>query len=72
MKTILIIGAGRSTSAMINYLEKQAFNYHWKIVVADKETEHLKNIVNDIAIRTIPRTRPSAQANPAKPVPRWL
>ncbi|NQU87680.1 MAG: saccharopine dehydrogenase NADP-binding domain-containing protein, partial [Mariniphaga sp.] len=48
MKTILIIGAGRSTSAMINYLEKQAFNYHWKIVVADKETEHLKNIVNDI------------------------
>ncbi|MBN2773028.1 MAG: saccharopine dehydrogenase NADP-binding domain-containing protein [Prolixibacteraceae bacterium] len=48
MKRILIIGAGRSTSAMIDYLEKQARKYSWNIVVADKNTEHLTHKVNEI------------------------
>ncbi len=47
MKTILIIGAGKSTSALIDYLGNQAIQNNWKIVVADKETAHLEAITND-------------------------
>ena len=36
MKTILIIGAGRSSTTLIDYLQKQVAIYGWKLVVADK------------------------------------
>ena len=35
MKTILILGAGRSSSALITYLLQQATIYSWKIVIGD-------------------------------------
>ncbi len=37
MKKILIIGAGRSASSLIKYLEKAAAKYNWGITVADKD-----------------------------------
>lgn len=37
MKHILILGSGRSSSALIRYLEERASNYNWSITVADKE-----------------------------------
>jgi saccharopine dehydrogenase-like NADP-dependent oxidoreductase len=35
MKTILILGAGRSSSALITYLLQQAATHSWKIVIGD-------------------------------------
>jgi saccharopine dehydrogenase-like NADP-dependent oxidoreductase len=35
MKTILVLGAGRSSSALIIYLLQQAASHNWKIVVGD-------------------------------------
>jgi saccharopine dehydrogenase-like NADP-dependent oxidoreductase len=35
MKTILVLGAGRSSSALITYLLQQATVNHWQIVVGD-------------------------------------
>jgi saccharopine dehydrogenase-like NADP-dependent oxidoreductase len=35
MKTILVLGAGRSSSALISYLLQQATAHEWKIVVGD-------------------------------------
>lgn len=35
MKTILVLGAGRSSSALITYLLQQAVAHSWKIVVGD-------------------------------------
>jgi len=35
MSSILIIGAGRSSSALIRYLLKHSENHSWKIIVAD-------------------------------------
>lgn len=35
MQTILVLGAGRSSSALISYLLRQAVTYSWKIVVGD-------------------------------------
>jgi len=35
MKTILILGAGRSSSALITYLLQQAATFSWKIVIGD-------------------------------------
>lgn len=37
MKNILIIGAGLSSSTMINYLLEKSGEYGWKLVVADKD-----------------------------------
>ncbi|MBN1116593.1 MAG: saccharopine dehydrogenase NADP-binding domain-containing protein [Bacteroidales bacterium] len=39
MKNILIIGAGRSTTSLIHYLEAKATIYKWSITVADKDPE---------------------------------
>lgn len=39
MKNILIIGAGRSTTSLINYLLKHAENEKWHVTVADQNTE---------------------------------
>jgi len=35
MKTILVLGAGRSSSSLINYLLDKASTYNWHIVVGD-------------------------------------
>ena len=37
MNSILIIGAGRSSSALINYVLKKAEKYNWSVVVADTD-----------------------------------
>ncbi|HHB51692.1 MAG TPA: saccharopine dehydrogenase, partial [Saprospiraceae bacterium] len=37
MKNILIIGAGRSASTLIDYLLKQAKKYEWNVTVADAD-----------------------------------
>ncbi|MCU4176192.1 saccharopine dehydrogenase family protein [Carboxylicivirga sp. N1Y90] len=42
MKNILIIGAGRSAIALINYLETHAGDNDWRISVADKEIKQLE------------------------------
>lgn len=39
MKTILVLGAGRSSSALITYLLKQATQHSWKIIVGDISIE---------------------------------
>jgi saccharopine dehydrogenase-like NADP-dependent oxidoreductase len=39
MKTILIIGAGRSSTSLIHYLESKAAKYNWMLRVADKDPE---------------------------------
>ena len=35
MKNILILGAGRSTSALIGYLAENAAEYHWSLTIGD-------------------------------------
>ena len=35
METILVLGAGRSSSALITYLLQQAAVHSWKIIVGD-------------------------------------
>lgn len=39
MQTILVLGAGRSSSALISYLLQQATTHSWKIVVGDVSEE---------------------------------
>jgi len=52
MKAILIIGAGRSSSTLLNYLEENAKLLGWKITVGDRDIAHLKEIA-DPATRAI-------------------
>jgi saccharopine dehydrogenase-like NADP-dependent oxidoreductase len=47
MKSILVIGAGRSSSSLISYLLAQANIYSWKIVVGDAAPEIAKQKVGD-------------------------
>ncbi|GIV26894.1 MAG: saccharopine dehydrogenase [Bacteroidia bacterium] len=46
MKTILIIGAGRSATILIDYLLKQSELFNWKIVVTDSNVELAKTKIN--------------------------
>ena len=46
MKNVLIIGAGRSSTALINYLLEQAEKYGWFITVADSDFEAAEAKVN--------------------------
>ncbi|MBT1702806.1 saccharopine dehydrogenase C-terminal domain-containing protein [Chryseosolibacter indicus] len=39
MKTILVVGAGRSSASLISYLLSQAEKFSWKIVVGDTSME---------------------------------
>ena len=39
MTNILIIGAGRSATALINYVLDQAKSHHWFVTVADADPE---------------------------------
>src|SRR5947208_1806836 len=39
MKTILILGAGRSSSVLINYLLDKAASNDWQLIVGDTSSE---------------------------------
>ena len=39
MRNILIIGAGRSSTSLINYLLEEAKKHHWFVTVADVDPE---------------------------------
>ena len=46
MKRILIVGAGLSTSCLINYLLERAEKYDWEVVVGDIDLEMAKKKTN--------------------------
>ena len=46
MNSILIIGAGRSSTALINYVLKQAEKYGWSVTVADADPKQAEKKVN--------------------------
>ena len=46
MKNILIIGAGRSSGALIGYVLKQAERHGWNVVVADTDPEAARQKIN--------------------------
>lgn len=47
MKNILVFGAGRSSSALINYLLNNATNYDWSVTVADANLKLARHKVKD-------------------------
>jgi len=47
MRTILILGAGRSASSLIQYLIRHASQQHWRITVADKDPAHATSLVKE-------------------------
>ena len=47
MKTILVLGAGLSSSSLIRYLLEHAVNYNWRVQVVDKDIEQVKRRVNN-------------------------
>ncbi|MBS2099483.1 saccharopine dehydrogenase family protein [Carboxylicivirga linearis] len=46
MQHILIIGAGRSAIALINYLETYATDNQWQVTVVDKDISHIHDQVS--------------------------
>jgi saccharopine dehydrogenase-like NADP-dependent oxidoreductase len=46
MKTILVLGAGLSSSSLIRYLLSNAATYDWKIQVVDQDIEQVKKRIN--------------------------
>jgi saccharopine dehydrogenase (NADP+, L-glutamate forming) len=46
MKTILVLGAGRSSSALISYLLSNAARHDWQIIVGDVSIEAAKSKIN--------------------------
>ena len=47
MNNILIIGAGRSSTALINYVLEKARDRNWTVTVADADPELAKQKIND-------------------------
>ena len=47
MKTILILGAGRSASSLIEYLFNGSVNYNWKIRIAEVRIELAQECLDD-------------------------
>ena len=47
MKKILVIGAGRSSVTLIQYLLDHSFENKWQVTIADFSKEHAKRIVNN-------------------------
>lgn len=45
MRSILILGAGRSASSLIHYLIQNASDQQWRITVADKDPSHASMLV---------------------------
>ena len=57
VKRILILGAGLSSTSLINYLLDHAVEYDWQVVIGDKEInraeEKLKGYENVSAIQDL-------------------
>lgn len=47
MQNILIIGAGKSSTALINYLLKHSIDEQWNITIAEKDLELATSKIND-------------------------
>jgi saccharopine dehydrogenase-like NADP-dependent oxidoreductase len=47
MKNILIIGAGRSTTYLIKYLEENSCKFGWSITIGDKDIESIQQRVSN-------------------------
>jgi saccharopine dehydrogenase (NADP+, L-glutamate forming) len=47
MNNILVIGAGRSATALINYVLDQAKKYNWNVTISDNNLELAKQKVNN-------------------------
>jgi saccharopine dehydrogenase-like NADP-dependent oxidoreductase len=47
MKTILIIGAGRSTTSLINYLLAHAEKENWQLIIADLDVALIQRKIKD-------------------------
>lgn len=47
MRKILILGAGRSASSLIQYLIRHADQQQWRITVADKDGTHAERMVHE-------------------------
>lgn len=47
MNKILLLGAGRSSSVLLDYLKEHALELQWNITVADVSLNHAKEIVGD-------------------------
>jgi len=47
MRSILIVGAGRSSSALVRYLLEKSFDEKLKVIIADISVENAKKLVND-------------------------
>ena len=45
MKNIVLLGAGRSSSVLLDYLKEHADEMQWRISVADVSLNHAKEIV---------------------------
>lgn len=52
MKTILLFGAGKSATVLIDYLAKNAAAENWKIIVADADLELAKSKIGGSAYAT--------------------
>ena len=46
MRSILILGAGRSASSLIEYLITHADQQEWRITVAERDLEHARRMVH--------------------------
>src|SRR5688572_30164975 len=46
MTTILVLGAGRSSSSLIHYLLDKAFSCQWNVVVGDVSEQAAKEKIN--------------------------
>lgn len=47
MQTILVLGAGRSSAALIDYLLEKASSHNWKIIVGDLNPEQARQRIGD-------------------------
>lgn len=47
MQTILVLGAGRSSSALIDYLLEKAVLHNWRIMVGDVNEELARQRIGD-------------------------
>lgn len=47
MRSILIVGAGRSSSALVRYFLEKSFDEKLKVVIADISVENARKLVND-------------------------
>ena len=48
MKQILVIGAGKSSPALLQYLSGAAAEFDWQVIVADKDIRQLQKIIADM------------------------